>query len=296
MQIDIIYKQIIKDILHKGTWRETRSGKCLSLFDYNFSIDLQKEFPLLTLKKVALKPMIGELLFFLTAYEQREVNLRYLRIKTFGSNDNQWTIWTDDQARWYKKLPNDARAIFRFDDETLGQLPYCFGFSCLPNLIKEIKTNPNSRRLCITFNRQNSFVEDDLLSPLPPCHYSIQFYVSNGMLNLKYIMRSNDVFLGFPFNVASYALLLHIVANICNLRVGVLSASLGDVHLYENQIDGAKECLLREPLHNNVVFNTKELKLTSIQDLNNKTSLDFLKFFDGYTSHPTIKCKVCVGK
>lgn len=299
MIIDNIYKNIIRNLFDNGTMRDTRSGKCLSCFDYNFKIDLQKEFPLLTLKKVFLKPTIGELLFFLTAKLKRRIDLGYLRQCTFGENDGKkWTIWSDDQARWYSKLTDSEKEMFLRED-TLGELPYCNALFYIPVICEKIKNNPNDRRLIIDYMPNNILYDvKKELYPLPPCHYSVQFYVENNRLCCKYIMRSNDIFLGFPQNIAFYSLLTYFVASCTGYDVGTISASLGDYHLYENQLDGAREVLNRVSLKDNgISLKVSDIPFKHIKDLYNKdfTALDFLPLFKDYKSHEAIKVKLCVG-
>lgn len=314
MIIDDIYKDVIKTLFEQGEWRYTRNGECLSAFDYNFKIDLQKEFPLLTLKKVFLKTMIGELIFFTTSCGKNRLDLEYLRECTFGKGNTvdengepKWTIWTDDQKRWVKTFgdlivnthhaelnPNEYLPLDKSNE--LGFLPYCLALSCcnLNDIILRIKTQPKDRRLIIDYMPSRTILKETRMYPLPPCHYSVQFYVSGNKLSCKYVMRSNDIGLGFPVNVAFYALLTYIVAKCCDLEVGVLCGSLGDYHLYENQVDMLKKCLDREPIDNGIKLDVKDIPINNIYDLVRKTSLDFLPLFKDYKSHDPIKCKLLV--
>lgn len=302
MLIDNIYKDIIRNLLDNGEWRDTRNGRCLSAFDYNFKIDLQKEFPLLTLKKTFPKVMLGELIFFITACGNNGVNLEYLRECTFGRDNTRdengnpkWTIWTDDQNKWYTKYGELVAEGINDNKESLGFLPYAMALCTLDEIIDEIKANPNSRRLIINYMPSNTILKETYMYPLPPCHYSVQFYVSKGKVNCKYIMRSNDIGLGFPMNVSFYAFLTYIVASCTGLDVGTLSGSLGDYHIYENQLDMVNECLAREPLDDNGIhFTVSDLQLNRYYDLFKKTSLDFMHLFKDYKSYNAIKCKLLV--
>jgi thymidylate synthase len=221
------YLDLCKHILENGDKKTDRTGTgTLSVFGYQMRFDLQKGFPLVTTKKLHLRSIIYELLWFLNG----DTNIKYL-------NDNKVTIW-DEWA--------DAN----------GELGPVYGYQWrswpsakggkidqITKVIDQIKNKPDSRRHIVT--AWNPADVDSMA--LPPCHAMFQFYVSNGKLSCQLYQRSCDTFLGLPFNIASYALLTHMVAQQCNLEVGDFVWTGGDVHIYLNHIDQVKLQLSREP-------------------------------------------------
>jgi thymidylate synthase len=249
------YHDLLRHILDNGTWKDDRTGTgTWSCFGYQMRFDLQKGFPLLTTKKVFTKAIIHELLWFLKGSS----NIDYLC-------QNGVSIWDD----WpFAKYKNSAE----YKGETLkefskkiaedvafakqwGELGPVYGVQWrswagangetidqITQLIEQIKKNPNSRRLLV--NAWNVALVDQMA--LPPCHTMFQFYVSNGKLSCQLYQRSADVFLGVPFNIASYALLTHMVAKVCGLEVGEFIHTFGDVHLYSNHKEQALLQLSRD--------------------------------------------------
>jgi thymidylate synthase len=262
-----VYHQLMRDILANGTKKEDRTGTgTLSTFGYQMRFDLAKGFPLVTTKKLHLRSIIHELLWFLKG----DTNIQYLKDNKVGI----WDEWADASGDLGPVYGKQWRAWKTPDGREIDQIT---------NVIEQIKTNPNSRRmLVVAFNPSDV----DQMA-LPPCHAFFQFYVANNKLSCQLYQRSADVFLGVPFNIASYALLVHMIAQVCGLGVGDFVHTLGDAHLYLNHLDQANLQLTREhkPL--------PQLKLNPAI----KNIFDF-KFEDieiiGYDPHPAIKAPVAV--
>ncbi len=261
------YHQLMKHILEHGASKEDRTGTgTLSVFGYQMRFDLALGFPLVTTKKLHLRSIIHELLWFLRG----DTNVQYLR-------DNKvtiWDEWADEHGDLGPVYGKQWRSWQTSDGRTIDQIT---------NVVNQIKNNPDSRRLMVV-----AFNPGDVdKMALPPCHAFFQFYVANKKLSCQLYQRSADVFLGVPFNIASYALLTHMVAQVCGLEVGDFIHTLGDAHLYSNHIDQTKLQLSREHLP------LPRLKLNP----NVKSLFDF-KFEDieivGYESHPAIKAEVAV--
>jgi len=261
------YHQLMKDLLAFGDPKSDRTGTgTLSLFGHQMRFDLSEGFPLVTTKKLHLRSIIHELLWFLKG----ETNIKYLK-------DNKvtiWDEWADENGNLGPVYGKQWRSWQAADGRTIDQIT---------NVIQTIKTNPDSRRmLVVAFNPGDV----DKMA-LPPCHAFFQFYVSQGKLSCQLYQRSADVFLGVPFNIASYALLTHMVAQVCGLKPGTFVHTLGDAHLYSNHIEQAKLQLTREHIP------LPQLKLNP----EIKNIFDF-KFEDieivGYESHPAIKAEVAV--
>ncbi len=261
------YQELLKHVLDNGTKKSDRTGTgTYSVFGYQMRFDLQKGFPLLTTKKLHTRSIFHELLWFLKG----DTNIQYLR-------DNKvtiWDEWADENGDLGPVYGKQWRSWETTDGRKIDQIT---------NVIEQIKKNPDSRRLLVVaFNP--SEVEK---MALPPCHAFFQFYVADGKLSCQLYQRSADVFLGVPFNIASYALLIHMVAQVCNLKVGEFIHTLGDAHLYSNHIEQTKLQLTREckPL--------PTLKLNP----NVKNIFDF-KFEDieilGYEPHAAIKAEIAV--
>jgi thymidylate synthase len=261
------YHQLMRDILARGARKDDRTGTgTLSLFGYQMRFDLQKGFPLVSTKKLHLRSIIHELLWFLKG----ETNIQYLKENKVGI----WDEWADEEGNLGPVYGKQWRSWESADGRTIDQIS---------NVIEQIKTNPDSRRhLVIAFNPGDL----DKMA-LPPCHAFFQFYVADGKLSCQLYQRSADVFLGVPFNIASYALLTQMVAQVCNLQVGDFIHTLGDAHLYLNHLEQAKLQLTRE--HRPMA----QLKLNP--DV--KQIFDF-KFEDiqivGYDPHPAIKAEVAI--
>jgi len=261
------YLDLLRDILKNGIEKEDRTGTgTISVFGRQLRFDLQKGFPLLTTKKLHIRSIIYELLWFLRG----DTNIRFL-------NENGvtiWDEWADENGDLGRIYGAQWRSWRTSDGGTIDQIT---------RTIEEIKRNPNSRRLLVSAWNVG---ELDQMA-LPPCHYAFQFYVAAGRLSCMWQQRSVDTFLGLPFNIASYALLTHMVAQQCDLEVGELIFSGGDVHLYKNHVEQAKLQLTREPrpLPKLVI----KRKPDSIFDYRYE---DFE--FVGYDPHPAIKAPISV--
>lgn len=225
------YLELLSHVLEHGAERGDRTGTgTKSVFGWQMRFDLQKGFPLLTTKKLHTRAIIHELLWFL----QGDTNIRYLK----ENNVRIWDEWADENGdlgpvygkQWRHWGSNSASD----SGETIDQIA---------DVIEQIKTNPSSRRLIVSAWNPT----DVPMMALPPCHCLFQFYVADGKLSCQLYQRSADIFLGVPFNIASYALLVHMMAHVAGLEVGEFVHSLGDAHLYLNHIDQAKAQLERQP-------------------------------------------------
>ncbi len=263
------YLQLLRDLLDKGEKREDRTGTgTLSLFGYQFRFDLAQGFPLLTTKKVHLKSVIHELLWFLKG----DSNIGYLR-------ENKVSIWDE----WADETGN-LGPVYGYQWRHWGAKNGQPGIDQITKLIEGLKTNPFSRRhLVSAWN-----VSDVDQMALPPCHALFQFYVhTDRRLSCELYQRSADAFLGVPFNIASYALLTMMVAHVADLKPGHFVHSFGDVHLYLNHQDQAREQLSRTPKS----FPTMKIspQVRSIFDFKYE---DFE--LENYDPHPTIKAPIAV--
>ncbi|WP_044748363.1 thymidylate synthase [Bacillus alveayuensis] len=221
------YLDLLNDILENGVKKDDRTGTgTLSVFGRQLRFDLQKGFPLLTTKKLHIRSIIHELLWFLRG----DTNIKYLQ----ENGVTIWDEWADENGDLGPVYGAQWRSWKGADGRTIDQIS---------EVIEQIKINPNSRRLLVS---AWNVAEIDKMK-LPPCHYAFQFYVADGKLSCMWQQRSVDTFLGLPFNIASYALLTHMIAQQCNLEVGELIFTGGDVHLYLNHIEQAKLQLTREP-------------------------------------------------
>ncbi|MCK4086513.1 thymidylate synthase [Acinetobacter radioresistens] len=277
------YLDLLQHILEHGGDKGDRTGTgTRSVFGHQMRFDLSKGFPLLTTKKVHFRSIVIELLWFLKG----DTNVKYLQ-------DNKVTIWdewaTAEQTARFGRPAGELGPVYGHQWRNFGATQnedgsyQKNGVDQISWLINEIKTNPNSRRLIVSgWNpKEASQVA------LPPCHTLFQFFVQNGKLSCQLYQRSADVFLGVPFNIASYALLTHMIAQVCDLQVGDFVWTGGDTHLYANHFDQARLQLGRDPLE------LCQLKLNPEV----KSIFDF-KFEDieiiNYHSHPAIKAPVAV--
>ena len=273
------YHELLEDILNNGEVKDDRTGVgTISVFGRQLRFDLSKGFPAITTKKLAWKSVVSELLWFIegTGDERRLAEILH------GSRDiERSTIWTGNAqaAYWVPKARyhGDLGRVYGV------QWRDWRGVDQLANLIEGIKKDPNGRRHILT-----AWNVDELdQMALPPCHVLAQFYVSNGKLSCHMYQRSVDVFLGLPFNIASYALLTHMIAQVCDLKVGELIISTGDTHIYSNHVEQVKEQMSREEYPLPLLFLNPEIK--SID----KFSMDAILLFD-YQSHGTIKADMAV--
>ncbi len=261
------YLKLLSDILAQGCKKSDRTGTgTLSIFGYQMRFDLQKGFPLVTTKKLHLKSIIHELLWFLKG----STNIQYL-------NENGVSIW-DEWANEHGDLGPIYGKQWRSWQGANGQT-----IDQIEKVIQEIKANPNSRRLIV--NSWNVAELDQMA--LTPCHAMFQFYVANNQLSCQLYQRSADVFLGVPFNIASYALLTHMIAQQCGLEVGDFIWTGGDCHLYLNHIEQAKLQLTRTP------YDSPQLIIKrKPNSINDYTFEDFE--IVNYISHPAIKAPIAV--
>lgn len=287
------YLDALKDILETGERRPDRTGVgTISKFGIQMRFDLEKGFPAITTKKLAWKACVSELLWFI---EGSGDELRLREILHGDRYSDKKTIWTDNATADYwvnKKLQRHAgdlgrvygvqwrkwrKPLIRINKVVLQN------HDQLLELIDGIKTDPYSRRHIITAWNPG---ELDLMA-LPPCHMMAQFYVSNGKLSCQMYQRSADMFLGVPFNIASYALFTHMIAQVCNLEVGELVIVLGDAHIYENHIEQVKEQLSRKPLA------LPTLKLNPDISVITHFEMEDIEL-EGYESHEAIKAPMAV--
>lgn len=222
-----VYLDLMKKIMEEGVVREDRTGTgTRSIFGTQMRFDISENFPLLTTKKVHLRSIIYELLWFLNG----DTNIKFL-------NDNKvtiWDEWADENGELGPVYGKQWRRWECSDGRVIDQIS---------NVVEQIKHNPNSRRLIV--NARNVADVDNMA--LPPCHLLFQFYVANGALSCMLYQRSCDFFLGVPFNIASYALLTMMMAQQCNLKPGEFIWTGGDTHLYLNHLEQAQEQLSRTP-------------------------------------------------
>ena len=261
------YLDLLSHVLHKGDQKSDRTGTgTLSVFGWQMRFDLAEGFPLVTTKKLHTRSIVHELLWFLRG----ETNIAYL-------NENGVTIW-DEWAKADGELGpvygKQWRSWSAPDGKTIDQISW---------VIDEIKRNPDSRRLVVSAWN----VADLPKMALQPCHALFQFYVANGKLSCQLYQRSADIFLGVPFNIASYALLTHMIAQVCDLRAGDFVHTLGDAHLYRNHVEQAREQLGRKP------FPLPQLKLNpDVHSIFDFTFDDIA--VEHYQSHKSIKAPISV--
>jgi thymidylate synthase len=221
------YLNLLQHIIDTGAFKEDRTGTgTKSVFGYQMRFDLQEGFPVLTTKKLHLRSIIYELLWFLRG----ETNIKYLR----GNNVTIWDEWADENGDLGPVYGKQWRAWQTADGRAIDQIS---------ELIRMIQKNPDSRRLIVSAWN----VGDVDKMKLPPCHVLFQFYVNNGEISCQLYQRSADVFLGVPFNIASYALLLMMIAHVGKLKPRYFIHTFGDAHLYSNHLEQAKLQLSRSP-------------------------------------------------
>jgi thymidylate synthase len=261
------YLDLLQHILDNGTEKSDRTGTgTTSVFGYQMRFDLQKGFPLVTTKKLHVKSIIYELLWFLKG----DTNIAWL--KEHGVSI--WDEWANENGDLGPVYGHQWRSWTGADGKVYDQIA---------DVLHQIKTNPDSRRLIV--NAWN--VADLPKMALSPCHALFQFYVADGKLSCQLYQRSADVFLGVPFNIASYALLTMMMAQVCGLQPGEFIHTFGDVHLYSNHIEQAKLQLTRTP------YDLPTLKINpDVKDLLDFKYEDFT--LENYQHHPAIKAPVAV--
>ena len=297
------YLDLLKEIKSKGIKKEDRTGTgTLSIFGHQMRFDLQKGFPLVTTKKVNFNAILHELLWFI----QGDTNIEYL----VKNNVNIWNEWPFQS--WLEKTNQKENIVMHSDDwkskleefvelmktdssfaKKYGDLGPVYGkqwrdfegVDQLKLVIEDIKNNPNSRRHIVSAWNPKE-IPTMIKSGLPPCHTLFQFYISNGKLSCQLYQRSADVFLGVPYNIASYALLTYMIASVTGLEAGEFIHTLGDTHIYLNHIDQVEEQLSRKP---------HELPNLKINEKENLFDFNFNDFeLLNYQSHPFISAPIAV--
>jgi len=311
------YLQLLKYVLEHGAKKEDRTGTgTISTFGYQMRFDLSEGFPLLTTKRVPFRLIASELIWFI----QGDTNIRYL-LQHKNNIWNEWAFkrWVESASYIGPEMTNfglrsqtDAEFAIAYDEQMelfkqhiltndqfaaeFGELGNVYGkqwrdwkttqggtIDQLKDVVATIKKNPDSRRLIVS-----AWNPEDVPSmALPPCHTMFQFYVTNGKLSCQLYQRSADIFLGIPFNIASYALLTHMIAHECGLEIGEFIHTLGDAHIYTNHLDQIDIQLSREP---------KSLPLLKL-NADKKSIFDFAVedlTIEDYNPHPTIKAPVAV--
>ena len=261
------YLNLIEKVMNEGVIKEDRTGTgTKSIFGHQMRFDLSKGFPCVTTKKLHMKSIIHELLWFLKG----DTNIKYLK----ENGVRIWDEWADENGDLGNVYGYQWRSWPTPDGKNIDQIK---------NVVDTLKVNPNSRRIIVSAWNVGEIEK----MALPPCHAFFQFYVAQGKLSCQLYQRSADIFLGVPFNIASYALLTMMIAQVCNLKLGDFVHTLGDAHIYSNHFDQTKIQLSREP---------KDLP----QMIINPNVQDIFKFkfndFEliNYECHPHIKAKVAV--
>jgi thymidylate synthase len=260
------YIDLLQHVVDRGVEKNDRTGTgTLSVFGYQMRFNLQEGFPLLTTKKVHLRSIIHELLWFL----QGDTNIKYL-------NDNKvsiWDEWADENGNLGPIYGHQWRS-WNAEDHSIDQIN---------EIIETLKHNPDSRRMIVSAWNVGKLQE----MRLPPCHLLFQFYVANGILSCQLYQRSADIFLGVPFNIASYALLTMMVAQVTGLKPGEFIHTLGDAHIYLNHMEQVKLQLSREPRPlPRMIINQ------NVRNINDFVFDDFK--LEGYEPHPAIKASVAI--
>ena len=261
------YLELLRHIKENGTDKTDRTGTgTRSVFGYQMRFDLSQGFPLVTTKKLHLKSIIYELLWFLKG----DTNIKYLK----DNGVSIWDEWADENGDLGPVYGAQWRSWQGANGKTIDQIT---------EVIDQIKKNPDSRRLIVSAWN----VAEIPNMALAPCHAMFQFYVADGKISLQLYQRSADVFLGVPFNIASYALLLMMMAQVCDLEVGEFVHTFGDVHIYNNHFEQVEKQLSREP---------KSLPTMKLNpNIKNIFDFDFDDFtLENYDPHPGIKAPVAV--
>lgn len=268
------YLNLVRETLEHGERKHTRTGiDTISIFGIQRKYDLRQGFPILTTKKVFYDAVLRELLWFLRGSTNINDDL--------AQHTPIWNAWADSKGELGPIYGYQWRKWEKFEWDSLAKKWRKKHIDQIQNVIDGIKRDPNSRRLIV--NAWN--VADLDRMKLPPCHLLFQFYVINGRLDCQLYQRSADIALGVPFNIASYATLMHMIAAECNLEPGIFTHTLGDAHIYINHIDGLKEQLKRQP------YKLPNLKISE----KNFWDLKFEDFkLENYQHHEFIKFKVAV--
>ena len=261
------YLDLLEHVLERGTVKADRTGTgTRSVFGWQMRFDLAQGFPLVTTKKLHLRSIIHELLWFLRG----DTNIGYLK----EHNVSIWDEWADANGDLGPVYGKQWRSWAGADGRTFDQIAW---------VVEEIRRNPDSRRLIVSAWNVAELEQMALM----PCHSLFQFYVADGKLSCQLYQRSGDIFLGVPFNIASYALLTHMVAQVCGLEVGDFVHTLGDAHLYANHLEQAREQLTRSPRAlPTLVLNPA---ITALEDFRFEDIA-----IEGYDPHPAIRAPVAV--
>lgn len=261
------YHDLMRHVLEQGAKKTDRTGTgTVSVFGYQMRYNLQEGFPMLTTKKIHLKSILHELLWFLKG----DTNIKYLK----DNGVSIWDEWADENGNLGPVYGSQWRSWPTADGRHIDQIT---------QVVNQIKNNPDSRRMIVSAWNVG---EIDKMK-LPPCHAFFQFYVADGKLSCQLYQRSADIFLGVPFNIASYALLTHMIAQVCDLQVGDFIHTLGDAHLYLNHVEQARLQLSRD------LRRLPQLKINpAVKNIFEFKFEDFT--LEGYDPHPHIKAAVAV--
>ncbi len=261
------YLSLLEHVKQNGQKKEDRTGTgTMSVFGYQMRFNLNEGFPLLTTKKVHLKSVIYELLWFLSG----DTNIKFLK----DNGVSIWDEWADENGNLGPVYGHQWRSWPTSEGKEIDQIS---------NLINQIKKTPDSRRLIVSAWNVGEINK----MKLPPCHCFFQFYVADGRLSCQLYQRSADIFLGVPFNIASYALLTQMIAHVCGLECGEFIHTLGDAHIYTNHIDQVNEQLRRKPKK------LPQIKINpSVKNIFDFKYEDFS--LEGYDPYPLIKAPVAV--
>ena len=284
------YLDLLEYIIENGEVKDDRTKTgTISSFGHQLKFDLSDGFPAVTTKSLAWKGVVSELLWFLegSSDERRLAEIRYNKPRSELKDLSKFsTIWTDN-------ADNQGKELGYINTDTIKELGPVYGVQWrnwlgtdqIKKLINDLKVNPDGRRHILSAWNVN---ELDKMA-LPPCHVMSQYYISNGTISCHMYQRSADMFLGVPFNIASYALLLSILGNILDLKPRYFVHSFGDAHIYSNSIEQVKEQLSREPLP------LPKLKMPNISSIDEIKDLSIEDFkLEGYEHHPPIKAKMAI--
>lgn len=278
------YHDLLKSILEHGTEHRDRTGVgTISHFGYQTRFDLRDGFPIVTTKKIPFRWVAEELFWFLSG-DTNEANLR-------AKGVDIWAEWADEEhTQRFERTAGDLGPVYGYLWRSFGgNYPQLNGVDQIARLISEIEHNPNSRRLIVT--GWDPRVADQV--DLPPCHTLFQFKVQQGRLHCQLYQRSADAFLGVPFNISSYALLVHMIAHVCELEAGEFVYTLGDYHIYQNHLEQVEQLLAREP------FPLPQLEIVDegepLRGLDGLLRMQYANLkLNGYQSHGKISAAVAV--
>jgi len=273
------YLELINDVFEYGKERETRTGKVLSVFDMIIEHHMDEGFPLLTTKRMNIRNIIGEALWFLSGKTDLDTLRKYSNL-----TGDAWTIWTDDAERYAGKGNKELGSLYGEQWRNYNKQ----GIDQIDNLIKGIKADPNSRYHIV--NAWNPVVQEYRTAALMPCHVMFQVYISDGYMDLKWVQRSVDCFLGLPYNLASYAFILKVLCQLTGYKAGTVIGTLGDTHIYCNHLDAVDQQM------KNKTLDLPELvmpEFSTLDELLKLTANDFV--LNNYNCAGKIKAELSVG-